>query len=72
MQLTEAEKQSEKLFWLNQRNPLFLNTDKPSQPGIPRFEVTFGIDKNKMLTITADDLITGQKVLSSHPVVRLA
>ena len=72
MQLTEAEKQSEKLFWLNQRNPLFLNTDEPSQPGISRFEVTFGIDKNKMLTITADDLITGQKILSSHPVVRLA
>ena len=71
-QLTEAEKQSEKLFWLNQRNPLFLNTDEPSQTGIPRFEVTFGIDKNKMLTITADDLITEQKILSSHPVIRLA
>ncbi len=71
MQLTEEEKRSEKFFWMNERNPLFLKTDGPAQPGIPRFTVTFGIDSNKMLTINANDIITGRQVLSNHPVVRL-
>ncbi len=71
MQLTEEEKRSETLFWLNERTPLFLSTDEPAQPGVPRFEITFGIDSNKMLTISAVDLLTGEQVLSNDPVVRL-
>ena len=69
--LTEEEVRSEQRFWMNERNPLFLHTDAPGEKGVPRFEVAFGIDANKMLTITAKDLISAQMVLLNRPVVRL-
>ena len=72
MPLTESEYQNEQRFWMNERNPLFLNTE----PGTaiksrPCFEVTFGIDRNKMLTITALDLKKNRIVLDAYPVLRL-
>ena len=71
MPLTEAETRAERLFWMNERSPLFLNSDTPGEKGVPRFEVSFGIDDNKMLTVTAVDLLSGTPVLTDHPVVRL-
>ena len=71
MPLTEEESRSETLFWMNERNPLFLSTDQPGEPGIPRFEMIFGIDENKMLCISAVDLFSGKTVLQNHPAVRL-
>ena len=71
MPLTEEESRSERLFWMNERSPLFLNSDTPGEKGVPRFEVSFGIDANKMLTISAADLLTQKPVLTDQPVVRL-
>ena len=71
MPLTEEESRSEQLFWMNERNPLFLNSDTPGEKGVPRFEVSFGIDSNKMLTVTAVDLLSQTPVLTDHPVVQL-
>ena len=69
--LTEEEARSEQRFWMNERNPLFLSRGEPAQKGIPRFEISFGIDANKMLTISVTDLTDHRQVLSDHPVVRL-
>ena len=71
MPLTEEESRAESLFWMNERTPLFLSTDQPGEPGIPRFEISFGIDENKMLRISALDLLSGKTALRDHPVVRL-
>ena len=71
MPLTEEESRAERLFWMNERSPLFLNAEIPGERGVPRFEVSFGIDPNKMLTITAVDLLTQKPVLTAHPVIRL-
>ena len=71
MPLTEEESRSERLFWMNERSPLFLNSDTPGEKGVPRFEVSFGIDANKMLTVSAADLLTQKPVLTDQPVVRL-
>lgn len=69
--LTEEESRAERLFWMNERSPLFLKTDEPAEKGIPCFGITFGIDANKMLTVTAIDLQTDRPVLTDHSVVRL-
>ena len=69
--LTEEESRSEQRFWMNERNPLFLNSEGSAQKGIPRFEISFGIDANKMLTINVTDLLSNQQILDGHPVVRL-
>ncbi len=69
--LTEEESHSEQRFWMNERNPLFLDSERAVQRGVPRFEISFGIDANKMLTITAKDLFSSQMILSNYPVIRL-
>lgn len=69
--LTEEEIRSEQRFWMNERNPLFLCSREPSQKGYPRFEISFGIDANKMLTISVTDLSDNRQILNGHPVVRL-
>ena len=69
--LTEEEARSEQRFWMNERSPLFLSTEEPAHKGIPRFEISFGIDANKMLTISVMDLTENRQILSGHPVVRL-
>ncbi len=72
MPLTEEESRAERMFWMNERNPLFLRSDEPGEKSVPRFEVTFGISENKMLTITASDPVSGETVLKDRPVIRLA
>ena len=71
MPLTEAERSAGELFWINEKDPLFLTTDTAPARGAPQFEVSFGIDANKMLTVTAKNLTSGDIVLKDHPVVRL-
>ena len=71
MPLTDEEVRSEQRFWMNEHNPLFLHTEIPGEKGVPRFEITFGIDANKMLMINAKDVYSEKMVLSDHPVVRL-
>lgn len=58
-------------YWINEHAPTFLNADPPAVAGEPRFEVTFGIDGNKRLLISARDLKTGRQTHCDFPVVKL-
>ncbi len=69
--LSEREKQSEIRFWLNEHVPFFLKADPPAKKSERRFRVRFDIDSNKMLLITADDLLLGTRVFDRVPVIRL-
>ncbi len=71
MPLTESERGAARRFWLNERRPLFLESEQPCARGVPQFCVTFGIDSNKMLTVTASRLSDGAVLLDQYPAVRL-
>lgn len=55
----------------NGRIPTLLTADPPARKGEPRFELTFVIDSNKQLLVTARDLVTGMIVKKDAPVHRL-
>jgi len=59
-------------FWINERSPTFLEAAPPVRRGEPRFELEFGVDRNKFLTVTARDLTSGKVILRDHPMVRLS
>jgi molecular chaperone DnaK (HSP70) len=69
--LSPEEEERSYYFWINEHNPTFLTADPPARKGEPRFEVAFGIDANKRLLITVQDLITKDLVFRNHPVVQL-
>lgn len=56
---------------VNGRNPTLLAADPPAVKGEPRFELTFTIDRERQLCLTARDLITGKLVRRDAPVYRL-
>lgn len=58
-------------FWMNESTPTFLRADPPAKQGEPRFEVSFSIDGNKRLLITARDLASGRLIYRDYPVVKL-
>ena len=58
-------------FWINEQTPTFLTSTRGAAQGEPCFRVEFGVDDNKRLTVTVNDLLTGEVPLSRHPVVRL-
>ena len=43
----------------NERTPTLLIADPPALKGEPRFELTFVLDREKQLRVTARDLVTG-------------
>jgi len=51
--------------------PTLLSADPPGVKGEPRFELTFTIDRERQLCLTARDLITGKLVRRDAPVYRL-
>jgi molecular chaperone DnaK (HSP70) len=69
-QLTDEEEQR-RYFWVNEPSPTFLHADPPAAKNEARFEVTFGIDANKRLVITARDLRTHACPLRDQPVIQL-
>ncbi|MCH2232483.1 MAG: Hsp70 family protein [Crocinitomicaceae bacterium] len=69
--LTPDLEEERSFFWMNEDNPTFLRADPPAEKGKPRFEVTFSIDGNKRLLITAKDLKTGKKTHINYPVIKL-
>ena len=69
--ISPHEQEQRLRFWMNEHNPTFLSAALPVLKGEPRFEVEFGIDLNKRLTLSARDLVTGQLALKNHPVVKL-
>jgi hypothetical protein len=58
-------------FWMNERTPTFLALEAPAAQGERCFDVTFRIDANKRLTLTAIDARTGQVTHRDLPVVKL-
>ncbi len=58
-------------YWINETSPTFLNADPPGKRGEGRFRVSFSIDGNRRLLITAVDLITGQTILKDYPAAKL-
>jgi molecular chaperone DnaK len=69
--VTPDEEERRTHFWVNEHSPTFLTADPPARQGEPRFEVTFGIDANKRLLLTARDLQTGRLTHRDYPVVKL-
>jgi len=55
----------------NERTPTLLAADPPALKGDPRFELTFVLDQERQLCITARDLVTGRLVKKDAPVHRL-
>jgi molecular chaperone DnaK (HSP70) len=71
VQVSPDEQDRRTRFCINESAPTFLKADPPARAGEPRFEVTFGIDGNKRLLITARDLQTGRITHRDFPVVKL-
>ncbi len=65
----EAERRS--AFWMNEGNPTFLLADPPGKVGEARFDVSFAVDGNKRLLVTARDLQTGKIIYRNYPVIKL-
>jgi molecular chaperone DnaK (HSP70) len=56
---------------VNGRTPTLLPADPPALKGEPRFELTFTLDRERQLCVTARDLVTGTLVKKDAPVHRL-
>jgi molecular chaperone DnaK (HSP70) len=69
--LTPDEEERRIFFWMNEHSPTFLVAHPPAKQGEPRFTVTFGIDGNKRLLITARDVQTGQMTHRDYPMIKL-
>lgn len=72
IQLPSQQIEERTYFFVNEHCPTFLIADPPAEPSIPRFEISFSIDSQKRLTITARDLQTGIIILENQPVIRLS
>jgi len=55
----------------NEQTPTLLTADPPALKGEPRFELTFMLDRERQLCVTARDLRTGTLVKQDAPVHRL-
>jgi hypothetical protein len=57
--------------WVNERTPTLLIASPPATRGEPRFELTFTIDGERQLCLTARDVQTGELVKRNTSVYRL-
>jgi molecular chaperone DnaK len=69
--VTAEELDRRSTFWVNENSPTFLESYPPTAQGEPAFEVEFGIDENKRLLVSAKHILTGKKMLTNYPVVKL-
>jgi len=58
-------------FWMNETAPTFLTPVQPARAGQACFRLSFGIDGNKRLLLTAHDLASGQLHFKDYPVIQL-
>jgi molecular chaperone DnaK (HSP70) len=70
-EVSHRESERRARFWINEGQRTFLEVADGARAGEPRFKVSFGVDGNKRLTITAHDLVTGDMPLREYPVVKL-
>lgn len=69
--ISSDEVENRRMFWINQQNKTFLKADPPALKGQARFEVSFSVDANRRLLISARDISTGTLIHQDFPVVRL-
>lgn len=70
-QVTANDADRRSAFWMNEKNPTFLIADPPGTAGEARFDVSFSVDGNKRLLISARDLQTGKMIYRNYPVIKL-
>lgn len=58
-------------FWINEHQRTFLYADPPASKDEHRFDLTFTLDGNKRLLMTAYDRRTGRLLFQNHPVAKL-
>lgn len=56
---------------VNRTDPTYLSASPPARKGVPRFELTFTVDGQGYLCLTARDLVTGFLVKSAERIYRL-
>jgi molecular chaperone DnaK (HSP70) len=56
---------------VNKAEPTYLSASPPAQKGVPRFELTFTVDENGCLCLSARDLMTGLLVKNAWRMHRL-
>jgi molecular chaperone DnaK len=67
--VAELERRSQ--FWMNEHAPTFLTPGQPARAGEACFRISFGIDGNKRLLLTARELATDQLHYKDYPVIQL-
>ncbi|QPN56993.1 Hsp70 family protein [Synechococcus sp. CBW1107] len=67
-----AEQERRSHFWMNENSPTFLTTSQPVNAGDACFRISFGIDGNKRLLLTARELANGRLLYSDYPVIQLS
>ena len=68
---TGTDQADENCFWMNEASPLFMKAEPAAEKGSVRFRVDFNISANKMLLLTAEDMLTGKIIFDRYPVIRL-
>ena len=71
MDIPDDEQAGTHAFWMNENAPFFITANPPAARDESRFELSFSLDGNKRLLVTARDNRTGQVVVKDQPVVRL-
>jgi molecular chaperone DnaK (HSP70) len=66
----EQERRSH--FWMNETAPTFLTPSQALKAAEPAFQISFGIDGNKRLLLTAREIATGHLLYSDYPVIQLS
>lgn len=71
LDLPGEELERQQLFWMNENAPFFIPVNPPAARDESRFELSFTLDSNRRLLVTARDTRSGQTVMKDRPVVRL-
>jgi hypothetical protein len=58
-------------FWMNEKNPMFIEADPLAERGARRFSVSFRVCAQKNLRVTVRDLITQKLIYDDYAVVKL-
>ena len=69
--LPDEERERREAFWMNEKAPFFIPAHPPAMRDESRFEISFSLDENKRLLVTACDTRSGHVVMKDCPVVRL-
>lgn len=70
--VSTAEQEQRSHFWMNETAPTFLTPSQPVRAAEPCFRISFSIDGNKRLLLTAREIATGRLQYSDYPVIQLS